>query len=199
MSERAYNSSSLLDMHGGHVLVDNSRFAVMMALAIDAILFAGLLGAYVVLRSGAVHWPPVELSHFKLSFAIASAASLWLASIALVLAIRAQSANRLQQMRVMLILSILILGAFLVLNGSDWVTVIQSERMTHTLFGGIYFMVTGIFHLHVIAGMVYTVKKLRQVLRWRHYTRSTLSIQHLMYFYSLLTGIWMAIFFVVYP
>lgn len=199
MSERVYNSTNLLDMHGGHVLVDNARFAVFMALAIDVILFAGLIGAYLVLRAGAAQWPPTELSHFDLTFPLGSAATLWFASIALVLSIRAQTANRLIQLRAMLVTAIVLLAGFLALNGIDWAIVMHSERATHTLFGGIYFMVTGIFHLHVIAGMIYTAKKLHQVLRWKQYTRSTMSIQHLMYFYSLLSGIWLAIFFVVYP
>lgn len=186
-------------MHDGHVLIENSRYAVFMGLAIDLILFAGLIGAYLVLRASSSQWPPPELSHFSFGFPIASAISLWLSAVALVISIRAQAANRLNQMRMGLLAALLILMVFLGLNGSDWVTVMHHERLAHTLFGGIYFMVTGIFHLHVVAGMIYTMAKLRQVSRWKQYTRSTLSVQHLLYFFSLLAGIWVAIFFVVYP
>lgn len=186
-------------MHNGRVLVDNSRFAVMMALVIDSILFAGLLGAYMVLRAGAGNWPPPELSHFSLGFPLASEVSLGLAIIALGFSIYAQSANKLGALRFGLLASMLSLMIFLGLNGSDWITVMTAERVTHTLFGGIYFMITGIFHMHVMVGLFYAGVKLRQALRWKHYTRSTLSIQHLLYFYTLLAGMWMAIFFIVYP
>jgi cytochrome c oxidase subunit 3 len=199
MSERLFETSGLLDMHDGHVLVDSSRFAVLIGLAIDVILFAGLLGAYLVLRASSPQWPPPELSHFRLAFPLGSAAALWLSAVSLIFAIRAQTANQLGQMRFGLLAAILVLMVFLGLNGSDWVTVIRYERVTHTLFGGIYFMVTGIFHIHIVAGMTYIALKLRQVLRWKQYTRSTLSIQHLLYFFSVLAGIWVAILYVVYP
>jgi cytochrome c oxidase subunit 3 len=199
MSERLFQTSGLLDMHNGRVLVDNSRLAVIMALAIDMILFAGLLGAYLVLRAGAGTWPPPELSHFTLGFPIASEGTLALAIVALGFSIYAQSANKLGELRFGLLATMLFLMVFLGLNGSDWITVMTAERTSHTLFGGIYFMITGIFHLHILAGLVYAGAKLRQALHWKHYTRSTLSIQHLLYFYSLLATVWIAIFFIVYP
>jgi cytochrome c oxidase subunit 3 len=199
MSERLFETSGRLDMHDGRVLIDNSRFAVIMGLAIDSILFAGLIGAYFVLRASAMHWPPPELLQFTPGFALASGLALFAAAIALLLAIRAQSANRLSNMRLGLLASLLALMVFLGLNGSDWLTVISAERTSHTLFGGIYFMITGIFHLHVVGAMIYIAVKFRKVLRWQSYTRSSMSIQHLLYFMSVLASIWTAIFFIVYP
>jgi cytochrome c oxidase subunit III len=183
---------------GSETLIDNSRFVFLIGLAVDVMLFAGLIGAYFVLRGGTQVWPPTDLPHLNKSLIGLSSMSLALGAVFLSLTVHAQNRNELIRMRASLILSLLFLATFLAMNAIEWRNLLAFGLHIRTIFGGIYFLITGVFHIHILAGMCYILLKYRRTLRWKYYTRSTVSIAHLSYFMYAMLIVWLSLYSVVY-
>ena len=200
MSEILYEQPGLMagNTRDGQSLIDNSRFVFLMGLAVDVMLFCGLIGGYFVLRGGTPAWPPPDLPHLNAGLVGIGSLALAIAAAFLSLTVNAQNRNELIRMRVSLILSLLFLAVFLTLNAVEWRSLLVDGLRVRTIFGGIYFVITGVFHIHIIGGMIYILLKFRRSLQWKRYTRSTVSITHLAYFIYAMLFVWLGIYGVVY-
>jgi cytochrome o ubiquinol oxidase subunit 3 len=184
--------------NGLRALIDNSGFVFFVSLAVDWMLFAGLVAAYFVLRSGAQSWPPADLPYLDTPLAFRSTISLLLAAIFLTLTVISQNRNALKTMQSSLVMAFVFLAAFLTFNGIEWKSLLTNAVSARTAFGGIYFILTGVFHLHIAACAIYILIKLRRTLRWRQYTRSAVSFPRLSYFVYAMLTVWVGIFCVIY-
>ncbi|HET6402619.1 MAG TPA: hypothetical protein VFH95_14640 [Candidatus Kapabacteria bacterium] len=180
------------------VLVDSGRFVFFIALSLDVILFGTFTAGYFFLRVSAPAWPPADLPHLRTSLAGAATICIAIATLLLALTVFAQNRNALRSMRASLVLALIFLAGFLVLNASEWKELIATGLPIRTVFGGMYFVLTGLFHFHIIACAVYILSKYRWTLHWRRYTRSAVSIAHLSYFMDAMLLIWLGIFYVIY-
>jgi heme/copper-type cytochrome/quinol oxidase subunit 3 len=176
---------------------DTGSFFFFIGLALDAILFVTFGGCFFVLRQSAITWPPADL-HLQKGLVGFSTISLLLAAVLLSITVFAQNRNALQWMRASLMMSLLFLTTFLCLNGLDWNSLFATGLPIRTIFGGLYFVLTGLFHLHIALGILYIINKYRWTLHWRHYTRSAASIARLSYFMDAMLLLWIGIYAVIY-
>ncbi|HEY3874896.1 MAG TPA: hypothetical protein VGM92_05435 [Candidatus Kapabacteria bacterium] len=198
-------SASLFEEHGlvadgppSAPPVDNSQFLFFIGLAVDTVLFITFAGGYFLLRASAPSWPPPDLPHLHPALVGWSAIALFLGAVLLTVAVIAQHKNALRTMRGSLMLSIIFLTTFLGLNAIEWRSIFASGLPIRTIFGGIYFVLTGLFHVHIAGCMLYIISKYRWTRRWRRYTRSSISIARLSYFIDAMLVLWLAIFGVIY-
>ncbi|HEX5316589.1 MAG TPA: hypothetical protein VFX22_08060 [Candidatus Kapabacteria bacterium] len=200
MSDLLYEEHGLAagELPSAPLLVDSGRFVFFIGLALDVIFFGTFTAGYFFLRSSAPAWPPADLPHLHPSMIGASTICIAVATALLALTVFAQNRNSLRSMRASLMLALLFLAGFLVLNATEWRELIVTGLPIRTVFGGIYFVLTGLFHLHIAASMVYTLSKYRWTLRWRRYTRSAASIAHLSYFMDAMLIVWLGIYYVIY-
>ncbi len=180
------------------VIVDSGRFLFFIGLTLDAIFFITFSAGYYALRSNTFVWPPPDLPNLHQGMIAISTACIGTAAALLALTVFAQNRNALRTMRASLVLAIFCLAGFLGTNAIEWRSLIASGLPIRTVFGGIYFVLTGLFHLHIIAATVYILSKYRWTLRWRRYTRSAVSIAHLSYFMDAMLFVWLGIFYVIY-
>src|SRR5439155_16382474 len=99
MSETLYESSGFVaGTHPSGALIDNSRFLFLIGLAIDVMLFAGVIGAYFVLCGGTDVWPPRDLPVLHRNLVGISTIALGLAAVFLGVTLYAQNRNALRTM-----------------------------------------------------------------------------------------------------
>ncbi len=177
---------------------DGSKFIFFIGLALNAIFFVTFAGGFYVLRGSTVAWPPADLMHLQKGLVGFSTISLFLSTILLSVTVFAQNRNALRWMRASLIMSLVFLTAFLCLNGFEWNNLFATGLPIRTIFGGLYFVVTGLFHVHIALAMMYVLNKYRWTLRWRRYTRSSASIARLSYFMDAMFLLWVGIYCVIY-
>jgi cytochrome c oxidase subunit III len=178
--------------------LDNTQFVFFIGLALDAVLFITFAGGFFLLRASAASWPPPDLPHLHRSLVGMSSLCLFLAAALLTVTVAAQNRNALRMMRATLMLALLFLAGFLILNGIEWRSIFANGLPIRTIFGGIYFVLTGVFHVHIAGSMIYIVSKYRWTLRWRRYTRSAVSIARLSYFVDAMFLLWLGIYGVIY-
>lgn len=176
-------------------VVPNGALGMLLFVMSEAMLFAGLISAFQIIKAAAVIWPPpdqprlpIEATAFNTVVLLASAAMLY------------RSWQVFQRDRAAAERPLLIamgLGAFFVLfQGFEWVRLIgQGLTMTSSSMGSFFYLIVGIHALHVIVALgvlVYTWRRLNQ--GWIAHDQ-LLAAQVLWYF---VVGLWPVLYAVVY-
>ena len=138
----------------------NPKLGVWLFLASEVMLFGSLFSAYALLRSGAPTWPE-QSSVLSVPLATLNTVILISSSITMVLAWASlkggsgQAAGGLRKYRLYMGLTLLCGALFLAVKAFEY-----GEKFSHGLypstnnFLALYFTLTGLHAIHVIAGMV---------------------------------------------
>lgn len=132
----------------------NPKLGIWLFLASEVMLFGSLFSSYVLLRTGAPSWPH-QSTFLDVRLATINTVILISSSATMVLAWAALKAEQFQVFRIYLGATILLGLAFLGVKGVEY-----HEKFAHHLlpatnnFFGMYFTLTGLHALHVVAGLV---------------------------------------------
>jgi heme/copper-type cytochrome/quinol oxidase subunit 3 len=130
------------------------KLGIWLFLASEVMLFGSLFSAYVLLRTGAPTWPD-QAETLNVPLAALNTVILISSSVTMVLAWAAAAAGKLPRYRLFMGLTLLGGALFLVVK-----TIEYGEKFSHDLlpstnnFLALYFTLTGLHAIHVIAGMI---------------------------------------------
>ena len=133
---------------------NNATLGIWLFLSSEIMLFGGLFSAYVLLRTGAAHWP-LGQSILNIPIATLNTVLLVLSSIAVVFAWAAIKSGDFKKFKSLWALSILGGLCFLGLKTFEY-----QMKFHHGLypssstFLAIYFTLTGLHALHIIGGLI---------------------------------------------
>jgi heme/copper-type cytochrome/quinol oxidase subunit 3 len=128
--------------------------AVLLFIASEVMLFAGLLSAFVVVRAAAPFWPPPKqprlptgMTAFNTIFLLISAFTMW----RVVPFLRRQDkASAARWMNATMMLGVL----FFVIQGSEWARLKRfGLTMTSSLYGAMFYLIVGAHALHLAAAL----------------------------------------------
>ena len=144
-----------------------NKFGFWLFLATEILLFGGLFVAYVVFRSLYPETFADAHHHLNRTMGAANTVVLICSSLTMALAVRAAQTNRPRQLIWLLVVTLALAATFLVIKYFEY-----SEKIHHGLlpgfwyqrhevtdpvngniFFGLYFMMTGLHGVHVLAGM----------------------------------------------
>ena len=132
----------------------NPKLGMWLFLASEVMLFGSLFSAYALLRMGADSWPD-QSAVLSVPLAALNTLILIASSVTMVLAWASLKAGSLTRYRLFMGLTILGGALFLVVKSFEY-----GEKFSHHLypstnvFLALYFTLTGLHAIHVIAGMV---------------------------------------------
>ena len=132
----------------------NPKLGIWLFLASEVMLFGSLFSAYALLRSGSVSWPD-QSAVLSVPFATLNTVILISSSVTMVLAWVAAKAGELPRFRMFMGLTLLLGAGFMAVKAIEY-----SDKLSHGLlpstdnFLGLYFTMTGVHAIHVLAGMV---------------------------------------------
>ena len=132
----------------------NPKLGIWLFLASEVMLFGSLFSAYALLRTGAPSWPD-QSAVLSVPFATLNTVILISSSITMVLAWVGARAGMLSRFRLYMGLTLLLGAGFMVVKGIEY-----ADKFSHGLvpstdnFLGLYFTMTGIHAIHVLAGMI---------------------------------------------
>ena len=132
----------------------NPKLGIWLFLASEVMLFGSLFSSYALLRSGAPSWPDQSAT---LSVPLATLNTLILisSSATMVLAWASAKVRNFARYRLFMTATLLLGAGFLVVKAIEY-----GEKFSHGLlpatnnFLGLYFTMTGLHAVHVLAGMV---------------------------------------------
>ena len=176
-------------------LVPSAVMGMLIFVLTELMLFSGLISAFVIVRAGAMVWPPPGQPRLPLEATAFNTALLLASGIALFLAQRRFFRDR-EAARRPLLLAMLLGAGFVVLQGVEWVRLIREGlTLTSSSLGSFFYLIVGLHALHAVAALgvlVYT---------WRRLERGWLAQHQLaaaQVFWYFVVGLWPLLYAVVY-
>ena len=176
------------------------KLGIWLFLASEVMLFGSLFSAYVLLRTGAPSWPD-QAETLNVPLAALNTVILISSSVTMVLAWAAAAGGKLPRYRLFMGLTLLGGALFLVVK-----TVEYGEKFSHDLypstnnFLALYFTLTGLHAIHVIAGMVVNAYLLGPGVRmWaKDHLRFTNRVEIAGIYWHFVDVVWIFLFPVLY-
>jgi heme/copper-type cytochrome/quinol oxidase subunit 3 len=136
--------------------VPNGVLAMILLLITEAMLYGGLISAYIVNRAGAAVWPPPDQP--RLPVEVTGVNTIILLSSALVLFLFTRRVNKMRAIDSkstnILLVTILLGATFLTIQGTEWARLIGYGLTTHSsIYGAFFYTLIGAHGLHVFAGL----------------------------------------------
>ena len=180
--------------------LNNGKIAIWLFLASEVMLFGALFASYILIRTGAHTWPRgdtilnVPLATFNTIVLISS-------SVTMVMAWAGAASGKLSRYRLFMGLTLLGGALFLVVKAIEY-----SEKFSHGLypstnnFLALYFTLTGLHAIHVIAGMIVNAYLLGPGTRmWtRDHLRFTNRVEIAGIYWHFVDVVWIFLFPVLY-
>ena len=181
-------------------VISNARLGLMMFIGAEVMFFAGLIGAFLVLRLSSDVWPPpsqprlpVWITGFNTLVLLFSAFTMHRA----VLAARAHDRVRLAGW----LLHTAVLGTvFLCIQGYEWVRLIGfGLTMRSGLYGSTFYALIGLHGLHVLGALVWlgVVWKLARQGRYGS-GGSSIGVELCSMYWMFVVGLWPVLYGLVY-
>ena len=176
-------------------LVANAVMGMLIFVIAEAMLFAGLISAFTIIRSSAMLWPPPDQPRLPIEETALNTAALLASGVFLFLARRSFGRDRARTQRALLIS--MLLGAFFVIfQGIEWLALIgEGLTLTSSNFGSFFYLIVGMHALHAVVALgmlAYTWSRLAQ--GWL--ASSQLAAAEVFWYF--VVGLWPFLYLVVY-
>ena len=179
--------------------ISNARLGLMMFIGAEVMFFAGLIGAFLVLRLSSEVWPPptqprlpVWITGFNTLVLLASGVAMHRASLAAGLRDQARLCGWL--------LATGVLGAlFLCIQGYEWVRLIGfGLTMQSSLFGSTFYALIGLHGLHVLGALVWVGVVWALARRGRYASGPTVGVETCHMYWMFVVALWPVLYGLVY-
>ncbi len=187
-----------------------AKFGMIMFLISEAMLFAGLIGAYIVLRiSTPSDWPPVGAPDIGLNFASPTLLNIVMIANTCILigssfALHASEVSIIKKGKSGLgwMLLTLIMGTiFLSVQAWEWAH-LHHEGMwfnTYGIYGATFFVITGFHGLHVFVGLLLILWCFLRQLFFRSFTpASHASLANTSLYWHFVDVVWVVVYVALY-
>ncbi len=176
-------------------LVASGVMGMLIFVIVEAMLFAGMISAFTIIRSAAMVWPPPSQPRLPIEETAFNTAALLASGVFLFLARRSFGRDRVRTQRALL-LSMLLGAFFVIFQGIEWAALIREGlTLTSSNVGSFFYLIVGMhaFHAVIALGLLaYT---------WSRLTRGWLASSQLAateVFWYFVVGLWPILYLVVY-
>lgn len=139
-----------------HPAIANHRVATLVFLMAGTMLFAGLVGGYLVLRYASRAWPSPGMPPLPVRLAGFNTAVILLSSLALHRAVRALRSLDARGLRRWLIVAAALGVLFLGLQTTQWRLLVRGGlSFTGTTYGTTFYVITGVHAVHALSGVLW--------------------------------------------
>ncbi|MET0801068.1 MAG: cytochrome c oxidase subunit 3 [Actinomycetota bacterium] len=171
------------------------RFGTILFLASELLLFGGLFAAYFGLRSRTTPWPPNGVVP-DTALAALGTALLMLSSFCLARGLGHAATGNLVALRRWTVVTIALGVGFLATEAWDWTHV--DFAISSNPYGTIYYTLTGIHGLHVIAGLLVLSALIARSFQGAYDTGALDGAHSMAYYWQFCDATWILIFLVVF-
>jgi len=179
--------------------MEAARFGMLVFLGAEAMLFAGFIAAFLVLRLGAPVWPPpfqprlpVGITGVNTAVLLASGYTMWQALAALARPDGGKLGRRLVQTA--------LLGAgFLALQGYEWLRLLHFGLTTESgVYGSLFYTLIGAHGAHVLGALLWLGVLLGSLQTNRLAPRLATRLSVFAMYWFFVVGLWPVLYVLVY-
>jgi heme/copper-type cytochrome/quinol oxidase subunit 3 len=180
-------------------VVENGVLAMAVFLGTEAMLFAGLISAFLILRAGTALWPPADQPRLPVAVTGVNSIVLLLSGYTMQRAARASRA-RCQAETLRWLGATAGLGvSFLLVQGAEWVQLIRHGlRASSSQYGATFYTLIGCHAVHMLAAVVTLVVVLAVIRRGHGRERGQARIEVCRLYWLFVVGVWPVLYVLVY-
>ena len=179
--------------------IASTRIAMIALITTELMLFAGLVGMYLVIRLSAETWPPAGQPRLPLLVTTLNTLVLFGSLVPMIGAVRAAArGDRTRTTRTLLVTTLLGV-TFLLVQGLEWTRLVHHGlTLASSQYGGAFYVLIGCHALHVLAAVVWlaAVTALAWRGRWRADAYAGLEMCAIYWFF--VAALWAGLFPLVY-
>ncbi len=180
-------------------LVSNAHLGMLMLIAAEAMLFTGLIGAFLVFRFGSVTWPPPDQPRLPIGVTGVNTAILLFSGYTMYRAITAIRKGNQQGLISGLLETILLGVLFLSVQGSEWIRLIRyGFTLSDGTYGSIFYTLIGCHGAHVLGAVIWLIVALIGARRGRYSTQNCVGIEVCGMYWYFVIALWPILFVLVY-
>lgn len=194
-----YERPGLFDStHDGKELINSKRLGFTLYIGLTVMLFAGLFGGWFVLRGSNEEWPPSYVPEMTFLKALPMTFALLLCILFMKLARKRSDQADYTGFRTHVLYSLLASLLFLFAFGLEWARLIGAGVSMTGVYGGMYYIITGVFVLHFIGGVYAQIHFLRPKASVALLLEKNAGFANSQSWYYLMFGLWAVILWLVY-
>jgi cytochrome c oxidase subunit 3 len=180
-------------------LVSNTRLAIVMVVATETMLFAGLIGAYIVFRLAAPEWPPRDLPRLPILVTAINTVVLLASLVPLTGALAAVRRDDAAAAKRGAVVTALMGVTFLLIQGAEWVRLVaHGLRLGSGPYGGMFYVIIGCHGLHVLIAVGWLAAVAVLAGRGRFTAAAHAGLEMCTIYWYFVCGLWMVLFPLVY-
>jgi len=175
----------------------NAAIGMLIFLGAEAMFFAGLISAYLVLRAGSATWPPPDQPRLPVAVTAVSTLLLLCSGYSMWRARTAMGRNDTAGLRRGLAITAGLGSVFLAVQGSEWMRLLHyGLGASSSIYAGTFYTVIGCHAVHVLGGLVGILALSAQVARGRSAAAGAVEACRL--YWSFVVGVWPVLYVLVY-
>lgn len=177
----------------------NALIGTLVFLGAEAMFFAGLISAYLVLRAGSGVWPPPDQPRLPVVVTFVNTLILLFSGYSMGRAMDAMRGDRRQEANRLLGVTVLLGLLFLAVQGTEWLQLLRyGMLMTSGVYAATFYMIIGCHAFHVLVGLVLMVAVLWHALQGRFTAASHVPIEASRLYWLFVVGVWPLLYVLVY-
>jgi cytochrome c oxidase subunit III len=180
-------------------VVSNAVLGMLMFLAFEAMLFAGLLGAFLVFRLASTSWPPPGEPYLPIGVTWVNTGILMASAYTMSRAHRAIRGGNQAGFVNGLGLTSLLGTSFLAIQGSEWIRLVHyGLTLQSGTYGATFYTLIGCHGAHVLAAVLWLATVLVLATCGRFSPERHVSVQLCKMYWMFVVGLWLVLFPTVY-
>ena len=179
----------------------NARLAILMLLGAELMLFAGLIGAFLVFRIGSITWPPPSQITVRLPVAVTGINTiiLLLSGYTMFQAFREIRRDNQSGLKIWLLSTGILGSIFLVVQGSEWVRLVHyGLTLSSGVYGSIFYVLIGCHALHVFSAILWLLMVLGRAVAGRFSASQHIGVEMCTIYWTFVVALWPILYLLVY-
>jgi heme/copper-type cytochrome/quinol oxidase subunit 3 len=180
-------------------VLNNAKLGVIMMLGAETMFFAGLMGAFIVFRLGASHWPPPFQPRLPVGVTGVNTVILLISAFTMHFSVRAMRAGNTSAARRFLTATAFLGTLFLAIQGSEWVKLVHfGLTVSSSVYGGLFYTLIGAHGVHVLGALGWLVAVYVQTRKGRYSSKDYSGLQVCGMYWIFVVALWPVLYGLVY-
>ena len=177
--------------------VSSTRIAMIALITSELMLFAGLLGMYLVIRLSAAVWPPADQPRLPLAVTAINSLVLFASVLPITAALRAIGRGEPATVARSLTVTTGLGLVFLSVQGVEWVRLVHHGlTLASSQYGGSFYLLIGCHATHVLAAVVWLATITTLALRGHALSHPVVEMCAIYWYF--VAALWAVLFPIVY-
>ena len=179
----------------------NAKLGVLILLGAETMLFAGLIGTFLVYRMGNVTWPPLSHADIQLPRLVTgiNTGLLIISGFTMFQALRSIQQDKVKYLRYYLLFTGVLGLLFLVIQGSEWIQLIgKGLTLQSGVYGATFYVLIGCHAIHVLGAVIWLAIVIGMSLAGRFSSENHTGVETCTIYWIYVVALWPVLYFLVY-